>query len=152
MMLRCSIKRLCRGNVMAAKSKKLSLPAELASFASPPALAPKPPFAPMSLESLADFGRENLAAVTKANLALSEGIQAMSQEIFGFAQVSFASAAKTASALLAARTLDEVVELSSAHARLSFASLAQRSAKLSEMGVSIASETLAPFVARGVSA
>ena len=137
---------------MAAKSKKPSLPPELASFASPPAPAPKPPFAPMSLESFADLGRENLAAVTKANLALSEGIQAMSQEIFGLAQLSFASAAKIASALLAARTLDEVVELSSAHARSSFETLAARSAKLGEMGVSIASETLAPLVVRGVSA
>lgn len=137
---------------MAVKSKKHSLPVELASLVSAPAAAAKPAFPPMSLELLADLGRENLAAVTKANLALSEGIQAMSQEIFGFAQLSFASAAKTASALLSAKTLDEVVELSGAHARSSFETLAERSARLGEMGVNIASEALAPFVARGVPA
>jgi hypothetical protein len=133
---------------MATKSKKPSLPVELEVIASAPALTSKPGFPPMSLESLADLGRENLAAVTKANLALSEGIQAMSQELFGYAQLSLASAAKTASALLSAKTLDEVVELSSAHARSSFESLARRSAKLGEMGVEIASETLAPLMAR----
>jgi len=137
---------------MAAKSKKHSMPPELASIGSPPGPAATPPFTPMSLESFADLSRENLAAVTKANLALSEGLQAMSEEIFGFARLSFASAAKTASALLAAKTLDEVVELSSAHARSSFETLAERSAKLSEMGVSIASEAFAPFVARGMAA
>jgi hypothetical protein len=134
---------------MATKSKKQSLPVELEAIASSPSPLPRPGFAPMSLESLTDLGRENLAAMTKANLALSEGIQAMSQEIFGYAQLSLASAAKTASALLSAKTLDEVVELSSEHARSSFESLAKRSAKLGEMGVEIASETLAPLMARG---
>jgi len=134
---------------MAAKPKKHSLPVEPVSYASAPVPAAKPLLAPISLESLAGFGRENLAAMTKANLALSSGMQAMSEEFFDLAQQSFASAAKTASALLAAKTLDEVVELSSAHACASLQDLAARSAKLGEMGVSIASEALAPFVARG---
>jgi hypothetical protein len=141
---------------MASKSKKHTLLAGPVSSpsASAPASAPtvKPFLPPVSLESLAGLGRENLAAMTKANLALTEGMQAVSQEIFGLAQLSIARAAKTASALLAARTLDELVEVSSAHTRANFETLAERTAKLGEMGVSIATETLAPFVARAASA
>jgi hypothetical protein len=133
---------------MAVKSKKPLLPTELAADAATPAAALGPIFPAMSLESFADLGRDNLAAMTRANQVWSEGMQTMSQEILGFAQLSMTSAANAASALLSAKTLDEVVELSSAHARSSFETLAMRSAKLSELGVSIAGDVLAPFMAR----
>lgn len=133
---------------MASKSKKHTLLVGPAPSPSAPAPAAQPFLPPASLESLAGLGRENLAAMTKANLALNEGMQAVSQEIFGLAQLSIASAAKTATALLAARTLDEWVEVSGAHARSNLQTLAERTAKLGEMSLTIASEALAPFVAR----
>jgi len=60
----------------------------------------------MNLESIADFGRDYVAAVTKANLALSEGLQAIGHEMLAYATSSFESASQTATALLGAKTLD----------------------------------------------
>lgn len=134
---------------MAAKSKKV-LPAVAADIdiesEAAPGLAPL--FSPMSLDSLADLGRDNFAAMTKANLALSEGLQAIGHEILAYATSSFESASQTATALLGAKTLDEVIQLHSELAKAALGTLVERSAKLSEMGVALASETFAPLGGR----
>ena len=133
---------------MAAKSKKV-LPAaadiDIESEAAP-GLAPL--FSPMSLDSLADLGRDNFAAMTKANLALSEGLQAIGHELLAYATSSLESASQTATALLGAKTLDEVIQLNSDLAKAALGTLVERSAKLSEMGVALANETFAPFGGR----
>jgi phasin family protein len=135
------------GYAMPAKAKK-SIIAAVESVDSAVVAAIPAAFSPLSLESLADLGRENLAAVTKANLALSEGIQAMSQEIISYARSSFETASHTATALLGAKTLDEVIQLNSDLAKANLETMLARSAKLSEMGVSLASEALAPLEGR----
>jgi phasin family protein len=107
-----------------------------------------PGFPTMSLEEIADFSRDNLAAMTKSNMALTEGLQAISEEIMGYARTAMTSASQTATALLGARTFDEVVQLNTELAKSSIETLLARSAKLSEMGVSVASETMAPLEGR----
>ena len=137
---------------MPAKSKKpaLAATATIEAVHSTPTPAPLPTMGiePLSLESLADLGRENLAAVAQANRALSEGMQAIGQEILLYARSSLESASHTATALLGAKTLDEVIQLNSDLAQESLKALLSRSAKLSEMGVTVASETLAPLGVR----
>ena len=54
------------------------------------------------------------------------------------------SASQTATALLGAKTFDEVVQLNTELAKASLEALLARSAKLSEMGVSLASGAFAP--------
>jgi hypothetical protein len=105
-------------------------------------------FVPLSLDSLADLGRDNFAAVTKANRALTEGLQAIGQQLFAYATNSLETASQTATALLGAKTLDEVIELNSALARSTLSTVAERSAKLSEMGMAVASEAFAPLGGR----
>ena len=105
-------------------------------------------FVPLSLDSLADLGCDNFAAVTKANRALSEGLQAIGQQLFAYATNSLETASQTATALLGAKTLDEVMELNRALAKAALNTVAERSAKLSEMGMAVASETLAPLGGR----
>ncbi|HUZ73135.1 MAG TPA: phasin family protein [Stellaceae bacterium] len=137
---------------MPAKSKKSTVVATamIEGPESTPAAAPFPTLGldSLSLESLADLGRENLAAVAQANRALSEGMQAIGQEILLYARSSLESASQTATALLGAKTLDEVIQLNSDLAQESLKALLARSAKLSEMGVTVASETLAPLGVR----
>ena len=89
-----------------------------------------------------------MAAAAKANLALSEGIQALGQELLTYAKSSLESASHAATALLEAKTLDEVIQLNTDLAKASVETLLARSAKLSEMGVSIANEALAPWGGR----
>ena len=107
-----------------------------------------PGFPTMSLEEIADFSRDNFAAMTKSNMALTEGLQAISEEILGYARSSMTSASQTAAALLGARTFDEVVHLNTELAKSSIETLLARSAKLSEMGASVATETMAPLEGR----
>jgi phasin family protein len=97
---------------------------------------------------LADLGRENFAAVLRANAALSEAFEAIGKEMIGYARSSFESAAETATALLGAKTLEDVVELNTAFARVNLDQLMAHSAKLSEMGVKVASAALAPLGSR----
>jgi phasin family protein len=99
-------------------------------------------------EELADLGRENFAAVLRANAALSEGLEAIGKEMMGYARTSFESAAETAAALLGAKTLEDVVQLNSDFARTYVERLIERSQKLSDMSVKVANETLAPLGSR----
>lgn len=136
---------------MAAKSKKpgavIETPEETPMV---PAAADSPwaSFPTVSLEEFAELSRENIAALTKSNLALAEGLQAMTEELIGYARSTVASASQTATALLAAKTLDEVMQLNTELAKASLESLFSQSAKLSELGVNVASETFAPLGGR----
>jgi hypothetical protein len=129
----------------AVKSSPLAAfsPAAFSQAAFSQARAPR-----FDLAALADLGRENAAALAKSNLALSEGLQAIGEEVLGYARLSFESASKTAKALLGAKTLDEVIKLNSDLARTSFETMMARSARLSEMSVTVANETLAPLGGR----
>ena len=104
------------------------------------------PFA--SYEQLADLGRENFAAVLRANAALSEGLEAISKEVIVYARTSFEKAAETATALLGAKTIEDVFQLNADFAKTNLETLIERTAKLSEMGVKLANEALTPLGGR----
>jgi hypothetical protein len=99
-------------------------------------------------EGWADLSRENFAAVVKANAALSEGLEAIGKEVFVYARRSFEQAAETATALLGAKTIEDVLELNTALAKANIAGMIERSAKLSELSIKVANETLAPLGGR----
>lgn len=99
-------------------------------------------------EDWADLGRENFAAVLKANAALSEGLEAIGKEVFVYARRSFEQAAETATALLGAKTIEDVFELNTALAKANITGMIERSAKLSELSIKVANETLAPLGGR----
>jgi len=126
---------------MAGKSKKL---ATIADVAEETASAAAKMFPSLSYSEFADLSRENLAAVIKANVALSEGLEAIGKELMGYARTSLETASQTASALLGAKTFEEVVQLQTDLAKSNLETLLQGSAKLSELGVSVANEALAP--------
>jgi phasin family protein len=99
-------------------------------------------------DQLADLGRENFAAVLRVNAALSEGLEAIGKEVILYARRSFEQAAETATALLGAKTLEDVFQLNSEFAKANLERLIERSAKLSEMSVKVANEALAPLGGR----
>jgi phasin family protein len=109
------------------------------------AAAPAPAALFVGYEELADLGRENFAAVLRANAALSEGLEAIGKEVMGYARNSFENAAETATALLAAKTFEDVVQLNTDFAKASLEQMIEGSTKLSEMGVKVANEALAPL-------
>jgi phasin family protein len=133
---------------MASKVKKVASETIEAKEANGEAAAPPQPKSYGGYEELADLGRENFAAVLRANAALSEGLEAIGKEVMGYARTSFESAAEAATALLSAKTLEDVVQLNTEFAKASLERLLERSAKLSEMGVKVANDALAPLGSR----
>lgn len=101
-----------------------------------------------SYGELADLGRENFAAVLRANTTLSEGLEAISKEVIGYARTSFENAAVTAAALLGAKSFEDVIQLNTHFAKTNLEYLIAGSTKLSEMGVKVASEALTPLGGR----
>jgi phasin family protein len=99
-------------------------------------------------EQWSDVGRENFSAVLRANAALTEGWEAMGKEVIQYARRSFEQVAETATALLGAKTFEDVVQLNTQFAKANLEGLIERSARLSEMGVKVASEALAPLGGR----
>ena len=99
-------------------------------------------------EQWTDVGRENFTAVLRANAALSEGLEALGKEVIQYARRSFEQVAETATALLGAKTFEDVVQLNSQFAKANLEGLIERSAKLSEMGVKVATEAMAPLGGR----
>jgi len=126
-----------------AKTKKPATPATVAKTNGEAAAAL---FA--GYEELADLGRENMAAVLRANAALSSGLEAIGKEVILYARSSFEQAAETATALLGAKTFEDVFQLNSEFAKSNFERLLERSTKLSEMSVKLANEALAPLGGR----
>ncbi|HVA13752.1 MAG TPA: phasin family protein [Stellaceae bacterium] len=94
-----------------------------------------PPY--LSYAELADYGRETIAAAMNSNAVLTTGLEAIGQEVAGFARAAFESAGEAARALLGARTLDDVMRLQTDFARRNFDGLVERTAKLSELGCSL---------------
>ena len=105
-------------------------------------------FPSLSYVDIATIGRENIEAAVKANAALSAGIEAIGQEVMVYARTALKSASEAAHGLLSARTLEDVVRLQTDLAKRNFDGLVAGSVKLSELGVSLASEALAPWEGR----
>jgi phasin family protein len=136
---------------MAAKGKKSTalarLPAQAPEMASA-AGSPPQEFPGMSYAELASFSRENIEAAVKTNAALSAGLEAIGQEVMIYARTALKAASETAHGLLSARTLEDVVRLQTDLAKRNLDGLVAGSVKLSEIGVSLASETFAPWEGR----
>lgn len=131
---------------MAARARK---PAAAAAVGAESAAAALPNLLPnLGYDEFADLGRDNLAAVMKANAAFSEGLEAISKEMLGFTRASLESAGHTATALLAAKTIEDVVQANADFAKQSLDLLFTRSARLSEVGLKAANEALAPLGSR----
>jgi len=99
-------------------------------------------------EKFAELGRENLAALWRANAALSQALEAVNHQVIDYVRSSFATAASTATALLGARTFEDVFQLNAELAEASMVGLIEGTAKLSEIGAKFANEALVPLSGR----
>lgn len=127
--------------------------------APPASTAPLPPPLPMvtkmntatpfkGYDELTAFNKANLDAFIQANAVLAKGFEEISREVLGLAQASFESATAATKAILAAKTLKDVVELNADFTKSQYETLVANSTKLGEMAVKLATETAAPISAR----
>jgi hypothetical protein len=141
--------------VAAAKSTETTadLVAAAATAAPTPSVGPLTP-APKGANPahLGSFGGDAAAALEQSQAALARGLEALSAEMAGLALSGMDMVARTATKLLAVKTLSDAIEVNAGFTRGSFDALVGGSAKLSELGVKLAAETSRPLfgqLARG---
>ena len=122
------------------------VPPAAASMAPPSAGAPAAAAPSASSDDFADFGRETFAALVQSQAALARGLEALSAEIAGLALSGIDAAARTATNMLAVKTLADAIEVNAGLTRNSFDTLVGGSAKLSELGVKLAAEASQPIL------
>ena len=97
-------------------------------------------------EEVVDFGREVFAALVKSQTALARGLEAMSVEVTGLAISGIDTATRTATDMLGVKTLSDAIEVNAGFTRSSFDTLVGGSAKLSELGMKLATEASQPIL------
>jgi hypothetical protein len=96
----------------------------------------------------ADFGRQNFAAFIQSQTVLARGLEALSAEITGLALSGIDAATRAATDVLAVKTFADAIELNAGFTRHNFDALIGGSAKLSELGVKVATEASQPILSQ----
>ena len=132
----------------APKAKSTAAPAATAvpAPAAAPVAAPAPaPAAAAPGEDFVALGRANLEAMVRAGTILGHGLQDIGRVMIGLAQDSVAQGVDATQRLMAARTVEEVVDLQSSLARSGLSRLLADGSRLSELSVKLAQDAFAPL-------
>jgi hypothetical protein len=127
-------------------------PADISASATSPIVAPSrvravnASTARAFCDVFADFGSQNFAAFIQAQTALARGLEALSVEMAGLTLSGIDTAARTATAMLAVKTIADAIEANAGFTKRNFDTLIGGSAKLSELGVKLASEASQPIL------
>lgn len=128
-------------------SPPTAVPRQAATSMPPPNVEALPETARSgSSEDFADFGREAFAALVQSQTAMARGLEALGAELAGLALSGFDVAARTATDMLAVRTLCDAIEVNAGFTRSSLNALVGGSAKLSELGAKLAAEASQPIL------
>ncbi|HLG89361.1 MAG TPA: TIGR01841 family phasin [Alphaproteobacteria bacterium] len=120
----------------------------------PPASLPVPAKKPGSAamlkgyEDFTAFGKDSFDALVKANALFTKGLEDFGKEMLDIARTHMEEAAKLATAMLQAKTLHEVVEMHTVLTKNSLDKLVAESSALSELGLKVTNEAMAPLSAQ----
>ncbi len=99
-------------------------------------------------EEIVAFHKANFEAVVEANKVLAAGLQEISKELVALTQYALETAASTGKQTISAKSVKEAIDLQVETAKTGYEKIVSNSAKLSELGVKVANEALAPVTAR----
>ena len=99
-------------------------------------------------DDVAAFGKDNIDAVVTAGNIATKGWQDLGAAWFAFAKGTADNSVANMQALMSVKTPQELVNIQSTFAKSTFDSIVTESSKLSEMGVKVTNEALAPINAR----
>jgi len=102
----------------------------------------------VSPDERAQFAHDAFAALAQSQAALTRGLEALSAEMTGLALSGIDTAARAATKMLGVKTLSDAIDVNAGLACSSLDALVGGSAKLSELGVKLATETSQPFLAQ----
>ena len=99
-------------------------------------------------DDVAAFGKDNIDAVVTAGNIATKGWQDLGAAWFAFAKGTVDNNVATMQAMMAVKSPRELVDIQSNYAKSAFDSLVAESSKLSEMGVKVTNDAMAPLSAR----
>ncbi|AWU93161.1 phasin family protein [Azospirillum ramasamyi] len=99
-------------------------------------------------DDLTVLTKQNVDAFVKSGTVVAKGAEEAGKQVTAFTQSSLEKSVSNAKALLAVKTIQELVELQNAYAKASIDALVSESTKMQELTVKIANEALAPLSAR----
>jgi phasin family protein len=101
-----------------------------------------------SYDDLSSLTKGNVDAVVKSSTIVAKGAEEAGKQVAAFTQSSLEKGVSNGKALLAVKTIQELIALQNAYAKASFDAFVAESAKLQELSVKIANEALAPLSER----
>ncbi|CAO3351260.1 phasin family protein [Azospirillum melinis] len=101
-----------------------------------------------SYDELTVLTKENVDALVKSGTVVAKGAEEAGKQVAAFTQSSLEKSVSNAKAVLAVKTIQELVELQSAFTKASLDAFVSESTKLQELTVKVANEALAPLNAR----
>ncbi|AWK86459.1 phasin family protein [Azospirillum thermophilum] len=99
-------------------------------------------------EDLQVLSKGNVEALIESTTTAAKGAEDLGREVAAYTQASLDKSITTGKALLAAKTLQEVVELQNSYAKSSFDAMVAEATRLQEMSVKVANAAFAPLNAR----
>ena len=99
-------------------------------------------------DEAASFGKDNVDACVQSGTLFAKGFESLSKELMTLAQSTAEANVATAQAFFGAKTLREVIDLQTEFSRSRFDSLVTESAKLTELSLTLAHESIEPIQAR----
>lgn len=99
-------------------------------------------------DEAASFSRDNVDAYVQSSTLFAKGVESLSKELMTIAQSAVEANVATTRALFGAKSVREVIDLQTEFSRSRFDALVAESAKLAELGMTLASETIEPIQAR----
>jgi len=99
-------------------------------------------------EDILSFSKDNIDALVKSSSILARGLQDLSKSIVSLTQAQIDESVAASKALASAKTLKEVIDLSSSLAKTNFDKLVAESTKLQQLTTKLAEEATAPINSR----
>lgn len=99
-------------------------------------------------DELTVLTKENVDALVKSGTVVAKGAEEAGKQVAAFTQSSLEKSVSNAKAVLAVKTIQELVELQNAFTKASLDAFVSESTKLQELTVKVANEALAPLNAR----
>ncbi len=99
-------------------------------------------------DEVATLGKDNIDAYVQSSTLFAKAVEAMSKELMSFAQLSVDTSVANTKALFGAKTVRELIDLQADFSRSGFDSFVTESAKLTELSMTLANETIEPIQAR----
>ena len=124
----------------------VNLVATAAASVSQPNIVPVPAQMPAPSNRPDQLGGDAAAAWAQSQAALARGLEALSAEMAGLALSGMNTVARAATKMLTVKTLADAIEVNAGFTCTSFDTLVGGSAKLSELGVKLATETTQPLL------